>query len=235
MKKYLILYLFILFTTSLFAMVNPETIIAKIEETDLWCFDEKQAVIEEKPYIKLTYQTATDFTRITRNSLNYDLYPNQKKMTYDDLKKVFKSCNNLMFGRSYSTIAEYSWYEGKNLSYSVQYTQIKTGCPIDGAGTYVIRVFFEDSVLTVLLRDESNNIEQNKGYDSLSDLLLYKDGQLLDENTGKERTKGYYWKDEESIKVFYRLLQNKDSSLPDSAIKFQEAAEEIFDILNNYK
>ena len=47
--------------------------------------------------------------------------------------------------------------------------------------------------------------------------------------------RGYYWKDEESIKVFYRLLQNKDSSLPDSAIKFQEAAEAIFDILNNYK
>ena len=235
MKKYLILYLFILFTTSLFAMVNPETVIAKIEENDLWCFDEKQAVIEEKPYIKLTYQTATDFTRITRNSLNYDLYPNQKKMTYDDLKKVFKTCNNLMFGYSYSSVGEYSWIDGKYCSYSVDYSQIKTERPIDGAGTYVIRVFFENSVLTILLKDVTNNIERNKEYDALGDLLFYKDGKLLDKNKGQERTKGYYWKSEESIKVFYRLLQNKDSSLPDSAIKFQEAAEAIFDILNNYK
>ena len=216
MKKYLILYLFILFSTNFFANGKPENLIRKIENSDFWCFDKEQAVIEGKPYI------------------NSDLYPNKKQMTYDDLKTVFKSCNSLMFGHSYSTVGEYSWVDGKNLSYSVDYSQIKTERPIDGAGSYVIRVFFNDSVLTILLKDVTENIEQNADYDALSDLLFYKDGKLLDKNRGQERTKGYYWQDEDSIKTFYRLLKNKDSTLPESAIKFQEAAEAIFRMLKDY-
>ena len=108
MKKCLILYLFILFTTNLFANGKTENLIRIIENSDLWCFDKEQAIKEGKNYIKLTYQTATDFRNETRNNLNSDLYPNKKKMTYDDLKTVFKSCNSLMFGRSYSTVGEYS-------------------------------------------------------------------------------------------------------------------------------
>ena len=234
MKKCLILYLFILFTTNLFANGKTENLIRIIENSDLWCFDKEQAIKEGKTYIKLTYQTATDFRNKTRNNLNSDLYPNKKKMTYDDLKTVFKSCNSLMFGYSYSTVGEYSWVDGKNLSYSVDYSQIETGRPIDGAGSYVIRVFFNDSVLTILLKDVTENIEQNADYDALSDLLFYKDGKLLDKNRGQERTKGYYWQDEDSIKTFYCLLKNKDSTLPESAIKFQEAAEAIFRMLKDY-
>ena len=235
MKKLIILLLIIFVTTSLFAVANPETIIETIESSDLWCFDTKQAKLEGKPYINLTYQTATDFTKKTRICFDFRKYPNQDKMIYDDVKSVFKSCNSLMFGNSYSTVGEYSWKEGKNISYSVQYTQLKTGRPIEGAGTYVIRVFFDDSVLTILLDNVTSIIERNKEYDSLGDLLYYNDGNLADRNEGQEGTKGYYWKNDESPKLFYTLLKSKDSSLPESAIKFQEAAETIFAILDNYK
>lgn len=219
----------------LFAMPKPESIIKDLESSNSWCFDEKQAVVEGKPYINLSYQTASDFTKKTRICFDFRKYPNQDKMIYDDVKSVFKSCNNLMFGNSYSTVGEYSWKEGKNISYSVQYTQLKTGRPIEGAGTYVIRAFFENSVLTILLEDVTNNIERNKEYDALGDLMYYNDGNLSDKNEGQERTKGYYWKNDESPKLFYTLLKAKDSSLPASAIKFQEAAETIFSILDNYK
>ena len=219
----------------LFAMQKPESIIKDLESSNSWCFDEKQAELEGKPYIKLTYQTATDFTKKTRICFDFRKYPNQDKMIYDDVKSVFKSCNSLMFGNSYSTVGEYSWKEGENISYSVQYTQLKTGRPIEGAGTYVIRAFFENSVLTILLEDVTNNIERNKEYDALGDLMYYNDGNLSDKNEGQERTKGYYWKNDESPKLFYTLLKAKDSSLPESAIKFQEAAETIFSILDNYK
>ena len=235
MKKLIIFLLIIFVTTSLFAVANSETIIEKIESLGLWCFYSDQAKLEGKPYIKLTYQTATDFTNKTRNNFDYYSYPNRKKMTYDDVKSVFKSCNSLMFGNSYSSYREYSWKDGKNISYSVQYTQLKTGRPIEGAGTYVIRVFFDDSVLTILLDNVTNIIERNKEYDSLGDLLYYNDGKLADRNEGQEGTKGYYWKNDESPKTFYTLLKAKDSSLPESAIKFQEAAETIFSILDNYK
>lgn len=219
----------------LFAMPKPESIIKDLESSNSWCFDEKQAVVEGKPYINLSYQTASDFTKKTRICFDFRKYPNQDKMIYDDVKSVFKSCNNLMFGNSYSTVGEYSWKEGKNISYSVQYTQLKTGRPIEGAGTYVIRAFFENSVLTILLEDVTNNIERNKEYDALGDLMYYNDGNLSDKNEGQERTKGYYWKNDESPKTFYTLLKAKDFSLPESAIKFQEAAETIFSILDNYK
>lgn len=219
----------------LFAMQKPESIIKDLESSDLWYFDTKQAELEGKPYIKLTYQTATDFTKKTRICFDFRKYPNQDKMIYDDVKSVFKSCNSLMFGNSYSTVGEYSWKEGKNISYSVQYTQLKTGRPIEGAGTYVIRAFFENSVLTILLEDVTNNIERNKEYDALGDLMYYNDGNLSDKNEGQERTKVYYWKNDESPKLFYTLLKAKDSSLPESAIQFQEAAETIFSILDNYK
>lgn len=235
MKKIFAFLIIFVLSTCLFAMSKPESIIKDLESSNSWCFDEKQAVVEGKPYINLTYQTSSDFANKTRNSLNYDLYPNKKIMTYDDVKSVFKSCNSLMFGKSYSTVGEYSWVDGKNLSYSVQYSQAKTGRPIDSAGTYVIRVFFEDSVLTILLDNVTNVIERNVEYDSLGDLLYYNDGKLADRNEGQEGTKGYYWKNDESPKLFYTLLKSKDSSLLETAIKFQEAAETIFAILNNYK
>ena len=235
MKKILILLTMALCSVVLFAMSKPGSIIKDLESSNSWCFDEKQAVVEGKPYINLTYQTATDFTNKTRNNFDYYSYPNRKKMTYDDVKSVFKSCNSLMFGNSYSSYREYSWKDGKNISYSVQYSQAKTGRPIDSAGTYVIRVFFEDSVLTILLDNVTNVIERNVEYDSLGDLLYYNDGKLADRNEGQEGTKGYYWKNDESPKLFYTLLKSKDSSLPESAIKFQEAAETIFAILDNYK
>ena len=88
--------------------------------------------------------------------------------------------------------------------------------------------------MTILLEDVTENIEQNADYDALSDLLFYKNGQLLDKNKGLERTKGYYWKDEESIKTFNRLLQNKNSLLPESAKRLQEGLLFLKDILNNY-
>ena len=235
MKKILILLTMALCSVVLFAMPKPESIIKDLESSNSWCFDEKQAVVEGKPYINLSYQTATDFTKKTRICFDFRKYPNQDKMIYDDVKSVFKSCNSLMFGNSYSTVGEYSWKEGENISYSVQYTQLKTGRPIEGAGTYVIRAFFENSVLTILLEDVTNNIERNKEYDALGDLMYYNDGNLSDKNEGQERTKGYYWKNDESPKLFYTLLKAKDSSLPESAIKFQEAAETIFSILDNYK
>ncbi|MBQ1197140.1 MAG: hypothetical protein UH788_06155 [Treponemataceae bacterium] len=234
MKK-IIACLFTLFlVVGLFATVTPESVIEKIESLDFWCFDKKLSEGNDKAYINIRLQSATDFTRITRNSLDRDLYPNQHTMTFDEVKSVFKSCNNLMFGYSYSTIAKYYWKEGKELSYSVQYTQIKTG-PIECAGTYVIRVFFEDSVLTILLQDSSTYIEQKKDYKILNELCFYKDGNLLDKSKGTERTKGYYWKNEESIKTFYNMLKNKNSSLPKSAINFQTGVEKIFEILDSYK
>lgn len=234
MKKNIVCLFILFWGVCLFAMSTPESVIEKIESSDLWCFDKNQSESNDKPYISLTLQSATDFTRITRNSLNWDLYPNQHAMTFDEVKSVFKSCNNLMFGYSYSTIAEYFWKEGKDLSYSVQYTQIRTG-PIECAGTYVIRVFFEDSVLTILLQDLPTYIEQKKEYKILNDLCFYKDGTLLDKSKGIERTKGYYWKNEESIKTFYNMLKNKDSSLPKSALNFQTGTEKIFEILDNYR
>ena len=234
MKKIITLLLVLFIGTCLFATVTPDDVIEKIKSVDLWCYDRDLAVLQEKIYIELTKQTATEFTKKTRICLNWDLYPNQSEMNFDDVNSVFKSCNSLMFGHSYSTIAEYSWQEGKNLSYSIQYTQIKKG-PIECAGNYVIRVFFEDCVLTILLQDMTNYIEQKKEYKVLNDLCIYKDGTLLDLNNGIERTKGYYWKSEGSIKSFYSMLKNKDSSLPKSAIKFQTAVDELFNILNSYK
>ena len=90
------------------------------------------------------------------------------------------------------------------------------------------------TIQNVKLYNVKVNIEQNADYDALSDLLFYKNGQLLDKNKGLERTKGYYWKDEESIKTFNRLLQNKNSLLPESAKRLQEGLLFLKDILNNY-
>ncbi len=234
MKK-IIIFLFIAFIcTGLFATITPEIVIEKIKSSDLWCFDIEQAEKEKKPYIKLTYEGATDFTRKTRICLNWDLYPNQSRMTFDELKAIFKSCNNLMFGYSYSSFADYTWKEGNQLSYSIQYTQIKNG-PIEGAGSYVIRIFFDESVLTILLQDKTDYIEQKKEYEVLNELCFYKDGNLLDKNKGIERTKGYYWRNEASLKTFYDMLKNKDSSLPKEAIKFQNSTDKIFNILDNYR
>jgi hypothetical protein len=81
------MYLFILFTTNLFANGKTENLTSIIENSDLWCFDKEQAIKEVKTYIELTYQKATDFRNKTRNNLNSDLYPNKKMMTYDDLKQ----------------------------------------------------------------------------------------------------------------------------------------------------
>lgn len=86
-----------------------------------------------------------------------------------------------------------------------------------------------------MLQDETNYIEQKKENKVLNDLCFYKDGNLLDLNKGIERTKGYYWKNDECIHTFYNMLKNKDSSLPNSARKFQFAVEEIFKILDNCK
>ena len=234
MKKLTICLIILFISTCLFATVTPDDVIEKIKSSDLWCFDRDLAVSEEKIYIELTKQTDVDFTRKTRIRFDWDLYPNQSEMNFDDVKSVFKSCNSLMFGHSYSTIAEYSWQEVNNFSYSIQYTQIKKG-PIECAGNYVIRVFFEDCVLTILLQDTTNYIEQKKEYKVLNDLCIYKDGTLLDLNKGIERTKGYYWKSEGSIKSFYSMLKNKDSSLPKSAIKFQTAVDELCNILKSYE
>lgn len=234
MKK-IITLLFVLFiSTYLFATVTSDDVIEKIKSVDLWCYDRDLAVSEEKIYIELTKQTATEFTKKTRICFDWDLYPNQSEMNFDDVKSVFKSCNSIMFGHSYSSIAEYSWQEGINLSYSIQYTQIKNG-PIECAGNYVIRVFFEDCVLTILLKDTTNYIEQKKEYKVLNDLCIYKDGTLLDLNKGIERTTGYYWKSEGSIKTFYSMLKNKDFYLPKSAIKFQTTVDELCNILNSYE
>ncbi|MBQ7905769.1 MAG: hypothetical protein IJ361_08455 [Spirochaetaceae bacterium] len=235
MKKLITLLLVLFIGTCLYAIVTPETIIEKINSLDLWCYDRNLAESGEKIYIELTEDTAADFTRKTRICFDWDLYPNQNEMNFEDVKSVFKSCNNLMFGYSYSTIADYSWKDGKNISYSVQYTIEKSGQPVDSAGTYVIRVFFNDNVLTILLRDESKFIEQKKEYKILNDLCIYKDGTLLDLNKGIERTKGYYWKNEGSIKTFYNMLKNKDSSLPKSSVNFQIAVEKIFEILDSYR
>lgn len=235
MKKLTTCLIILFIGTCLFATVSPETIIEKIKDSDLWSFDKDCATSEEKPYIKLTYQTADDFTRLTRKSLNSELYPNKSELNFDDIKSIFKSCNNLALGPSYSTVGKYFWKESKRLSYSVQYTQTKLGRPIENAGTYIIRVFFEESVLTILLQDETNFSDQKKEYEVLNDLCFYKDGNLLDINKGLERTKGYYWKNDECIQIFYDMLKNKDSSLPSTVRKFQFAAEEIFKILDNCK
>ena len=79
MKKLTTCLIILFIGTCLFATVSPETIIEKIKDSDLWSFDKDCATSEEKPYIKLTYQTADDFTRLTRKSLNSELYPNKSE------------------------------------------------------------------------------------------------------------------------------------------------------------
>ena len=223
MKKIVLLTLLVLSVNSVFGQINTENLTKTLEDSGLFCFDKTEAENIQKTYITITCESAEYFTRTTRIWFNSDLYENRREMTYEDVKNAFKECNNELFGISYSNTSHYTWKDGKNFSYSIDYVQMRPGIPFDGAGDYVIRVFTDTHVYIILLEDTSDNSERNKDYDSLSDLCFYKEGQKLDISKGLERTQGYQWKSKEAIEEFYNRLRKLDSSLPESAIKFQES------------
>ena len=85
------------------------------------------------------------------------------------------------------------------------------------------------------IADFTDCTERNADYDALTDYVYLNEGIKSDMSRGIEGTRGYYFIDEDVADSFYQKLIEKDASLPESALRFQEAAECIETILKNYK
>ena len=231
MKKILILLTMALCSVVLFADDLDNYLKKEIGKLDCVTLNSKS---EEKPNVTIKVQSDVEFIKSQKMVLNDDLFPNKDKVSIKDIKAELKKDRNIyrpLYGNRYY---DYSWHKGKKLSYSVISEQY-TSFPINSFGFYTVLVFNKGKVYTIAITNFQVIEEPREDFDSLKDFFVFKLGQKHNPDKGLEQTQGYYWKNDESPKLFYTLLKSKDSSLPESAIKFQEAAETIFSILDNYK
>lgn len=230
MKKILIVLTMVLFSISLFADDFENYLKTEIEKLDCVTMNSNS---EEKPKVTIKVQTDEQFLKSQRMVLNDDLFSNKDKVSINDIKAELKKDKNIYRPLYRSRLYIYSWQEGKKLSYSVSYEQY-TSSPINSFGFYTILVFYENKVYTIGITKSQLIEEPREDFDSLKGYFIFKLGQKQNIDKGLEQTQGYYCINEDSARAFYTLLKNKDSTLPESAIKFQEAAEAIFRLLKDY-
>lgn len=231
MKKILIILTMVLFSVSLFADDLENYLKNEIGKLDCVTLNSKS---EEKPNVTIKVQSDEEFLKSQKMVLNDDLFPNKNKVSIDDIKAELKKGKNIYRPLYRTRFYNYSWHDGEQLSYSIAYEQY-TSSPINSFGFYTIFVFYNNKIYTIGITNSQLIEKPREDFDSLKYFFVFKLGQKQNPDKGLEQTQGYYCVNEDSAKTFYRLLKEKDSSLPESAIKFQNAAEKIFDILNNYK
>lgn len=241
MKKRILLSLLLLVTNFLFSQNLPEKLKSKIEDAGLFAISYSTNLVGEERdsfigqnLLEIEYQSSDTFTRLTASNLIDGIFENPKNPTIKEIKDALKTCKNIfMFTDNH--FSAFRWNEGKNLSYSIMYSQSPWNSAISAAGIYVFRVFDGDNVFILRLSDMTDLTDENEEYNALSDILYFKKGQKLDRKRGIEGDQGYYFINKKvSAKKFYEMLLFKDSSMPKSALKFQEAAEKLEEILNQY-
>lgn len=241
MKKKILLSFLLIVTNFLFSQNLPEKLKEKIEDSGLFAISYSNNLVGEKRdafigqiLLEIECQSSDTFTRRMASNLIDGVFENPKTPTFKEIKDALKSCRNI-FMFTDNNFSAFRWNDGKALSYSTMYSQSPLNMRISGAGIYVFRVFDGDKVYIMRLTDMTDLTDENEEYNALSDILYFKKGQKLDRKRGIEGNQGYYFLNNNiSAKKFYEMLLAKDSSLPKSALKFQEAAEKLEEILNQY-
>ena len=232
MKKTIILFTILLSVNYIFTQDIPSKITEVLRESGLYAFSAEAAEKEQKPFVDISSISIEDFMRFTITPwTRKDLFPNEKNITYQDIIKTFKEGVNIYSLPSWS-YENYSWRRGKSIEYSVIYS-INTYYPITGPGHYSIKIFDSDYVYIIGLNENRVIDEPNKEYDKLNDIFSYKQGQKMDKSRGLEQTQGYYTTEKKAAR-FYEKLRRKDSDLPKTALRLQEAEEFIEKVLDNY-
>ena len=232
--RHKIALILLFFCTPIYSQEHFSDIKTEITKFDLFSFDKISSVNNKKVFVEfVSNETKDDFIRKSKIEMSHlDYFQNKDEITYEDLKYAYK--NNFLNRKSlWNRYYAYEWKEGKNLEFLITYSQ-ETALPIKGAGIYVFHVFDKDNVYVIRISDNLILDEPNTEYDKLDSIFVFKNGQKMDENKGLEQTQGYYCKNEKSVKEFYDMLKKKDKSLPESAIKFQEAKMLIENILMKY-
>ncbi len=246
MKKLFIL-ISLVAANCVFAQPLPKKLVKQFEDTGLFYFEYVYNGINIKPDIvnydptklplRMSYASDEDYLSGERLYLDPRLFSDTKKATIKDIKSVMRRGLNISELPDYSiSYKKRRWVDGKKLSFEICYGQsVKSSIPVYGAGLYSFTVFAKDGVYRINLSDSTDGRERNADYDALSEYFYFKEGIRRDMSRGIEGTRGYYFINEDAADRFYQKLIEKDASLPESALRFQEAAECIETILKNYK
>lgn len=246
MKKF---FISILLMTIGFAFSQrlPKKLVKQLEDSGLFYFVCAQNGINAEPKIvnyasdklplRMSYDTNEEYLRGERPYLDSKLFSDKEKATIKDIQSVMKRGLNISELPDYSiSYKKRRWVDGKKLSFEICYGQsLKPGLPVYGAGKYTFTAFAKDGVYRINLSDSTDGRERNADYDVLTEYFYFKEGIRRDMSRGIEGTRGYYFINEDAAERFYQKLTEKDSALPESALRFQEAAECIETILKNYK
>lgn len=232
MKKKLIVLIVTLSVNLLFAQDIPAKITNALKESGLFAFSIEESEKNHKPLINISSTTKEDFIKLFNNPwIRKDLFLDKNNITYEEIIKTFKDGVNIYTLPSWS-YEHYSWIKGKNIEYSVIYS-INTYYPITGPGHYSIKIFDTDYVYIIGLSENKIIDEADKEYDALADIFEYQKGQKADAKKGLEQTQGYYCSEEAAAR-FYEKLRKRDSDLPESAQRLQEAEDFLEAVLSNY-
>lgn len=194
-------------------------------------FEQTSALGTQITY-EITEQSKEKFAERIRRNLNTEIFPNYDSMSYDDILAALKKEINI-FKFTSGELCIFNWSDCENLSYSLMYSQNISG-RMYGAGVFVFRVFKDDVVYTIRISDQTDIQEHIPEYDAMDDILFFKSGQKMDALRGIEGNQGYYMVSKSAAEEFCNRLEQKDSRLPDSALRFYEAKEYIETFLDTY-
>ena len=247
MKRFSIFLVLLMTASFVFSQRLPKKFAKQFEDTGLFYFKYHHKGLNAKPDI-LNYSpdkmslglsciSEEEYLKEERPYLDSSLFSDTKKASVKDIKSVMRRGLRISDRPSYSTDYEKRrWVDGKKLSFEICYNQsTKKNIPIFASGVYTFTVFSKDGVYRMSIADFTDCTERNADYDALTDYLYFNEGIKRDMSRGIEGTRGYYFIDEDAADSFYQKLIEKDASLPESALRFQEAAECIETILKNYK
>ena len=247
MKRFYIFLVLLMTANFAFSQRLPEKLAKQFEDTGLFYFAYVHNGINIKPDIvnydptklclRMSYTSDEDYLKGERPYLDSKLFSDTERATIKDIKSVMRRGMNISELPDYSvSYKKRRWVDGKKLSFEICYGQsVKSSIPVYGAGLYSFTVFAKDGVYRINLSDPTDGRERNADYDALSEYFYFKEGIRRDMSRGIEGTRGYYFINDDAADLFYQKLIDKDSSLPESALRFQEAAECIETILKNYR
>jgi hypothetical protein len=231
-RKVLLFLAFIVCANYTFAQNLPAEITDTLKESGLYAFSKEDSQKMHKPFINISAIQKEKYVKMFVTPwIRKDLFPDKNNITYDDIKKTFIDGVNVYDLPSWD-YENYSWIKGKNIEYSVVYS-ISTYYPITGPGNYSIKIFDTDYVYIIGISENKIIDEVDKEYDALKNIFEYQKGQKADANKGLEQTQGYYCNEETAAKL-YEKMRKRDSDLPESAKRLQEAEYFLESVLSNY-
>ena len=232
--KFLFVFLFIMNTVSFLAASDFETD-CKTFFQELGLLNEKLELNNNESTVSYYFikETKERFTEVTLNSINVDLFPNPKNITYQDILKSFKDCKNIFLFTD-DEYLNFSWQEGKRFKVSIMYSQ-GLRRQMYASGVYVFRVFDDNMVYTVRISDCKDIQDRDSEYDKLDNLLVFKEGRKQNLQQGIEGNQGYYFKSRQAAADFYKMMNKKDKTLPKSALNFQKTKEKVENFILNYQ